>query len=65
MYLEVLKIGTLIGLFIVPLFFPVKKKKAGIRLPKNYNCTRGAHYMVNEYGRLEEITHDNLSNPFE
>jgi hypothetical protein len=62
MVIEVLQIGTLVALLIVPLFLPVKKGAGAIKLPKNYNDTSDARYAVNERGYLEEIHHDRLSN---
>ena len=61
MIIEILQIGTMMTLLVVPLFFRRKKKTKGIRVPKNYTDTSGARYAVNERGYLEEIHHDRLS----
>jgi len=61
MLIDVLEISALLVVLILPLFFPYKKKKTAIRIPKNYNDTSEAHYAINEKGFLEEINHDKLS----
>ncbi len=61
MLIEVLKISALLAVIILPLFFPIKKKNTGIRIPKDYNDTSDAHYAINENGFLEEIKHDKTS----
>ena len=61
MIIEILQVSTMMALLVVPLFFPLKKKNRGIRIPKNYSDTSGARYAVNERGYLEEIHHDRLS----
>jgi hypothetical protein len=61
MLMELLKIGALLIVLILPLFYPIKTKTSRIKMPKNYPDTSDAHYAVNERGFLEEIHHDNLS----
>lgn len=61
MVIAVLPICTLVALLGVALFFPVKRRKGAIKLPKNYNDTSDSRYAVNERGYLEEIHHDRLS----
>jgi hypothetical protein len=61
MLIDLLKIGTLMMLLVLPLFFPAKKKTSALRIPKNYNDTSEARYAINENGYLEEINHDKLS----
>jgi hypothetical protein len=58
MIIALLQISTMTALLVVSLFFPFKKRKGSLRLPKNYNDTSDARYAVNERGYLEEIHHD-------
>ncbi|MDB4922546.1 MAG: hypothetical protein JWQ54_4529 [Mucilaginibacter sp.] len=60
MLIELLEIGALLAVVILPLFFPYKKKVRAIKIPKNHNDTSEANYAINEHGFLEEIQHDNL-----
>jgi hypothetical protein len=60
MFIELLEIGALLAVVILPLFFSYKKKVKAIKIPKNHNDTSEANYAINEHGFLEEIQHDNL-----
>lgn len=61
MFMDLLKIGCLVIVLIIPLFFSFKKKKVAIKVPRNHNDTSEAQFAINEHGFLEEIHHDNLS----
>lgn len=60
MLIELLEIGALLAVVILPLFFPYKRKAKAIKIPRNHNDTSEANYAINEHGFLEEIQHDNL-----
>jgi hypothetical protein len=58
MLIELFEISALMIVLILPLFFPVSRKKKAIKIPKNYRDTSEAKYAINEKGFLEEINHD-------
>ncbi|HVW95507.1 MAG TPA: hypothetical protein VHA56_06035 [Mucilaginibacter sp.] len=60
MLIELITIGIVLTLFMLPFIFPSKKRVKPIRLPKNYNDTSDASYCINEHGVLEEIQHGRL-----
>lgn len=55
-------VSIMIAAVILPLFIPAKKRKNGIRIPKNYRDISDANYAINENGFLERIHHDKFSN---
>jgi hypothetical protein len=60
MLIDLLKIGTLMGVIVLPLFFKGEKKVKPIKIPKYHNDTSEARYAINAHGFLEEIHHDKL-----
>jgi hypothetical protein len=60
MLTELLEIGALLAVIVLPVFFSYKKKVKAIKIPKNHNDTSEANYAINEHGFLEEIQHDSL-----
>ena len=60
MLIELLEIGALLAVLILPFFFPYKKRAKAIKVPKNHNDTSEANYAINEHGFLEEIKQDKV-----
>jgi len=60
MLINLLKIGSLLIVIVLPLYFPVKSKKTTVKISKNHNDTSNSQYAINEHGFLEEIHHDDL-----
>ena len=60
MLIELLEIGALLAVLILPVCFPYKGKANAVKFPKNYPDTSEANYAINEHGFLEGIKHDNI-----
>lgn len=60
MLIELLEIGALLAVLILPVLFPYKKPAKELKILKHHNDTSEANYAINEQGFLEEIKQDKI-----